>query len=323
MALAQQSLSLDLYKEMLRIRLIEEAIAGRYHEQKMRCPVHLSIGQEAVAVGVCKATLPTDYLISGHRAHAHYLAKGGSLKAMIAEIYGKSTGCCRGRGGSMHLVDLSVGIYGSTPIVGGSIPVGVGLAFATMLRQEKNITLIFFGEGSTEEGVFSESLNFAALKNLPVLFVCENNFYSVYSPLHVRQSDRRDRAAIARAHGITAKTGNGNDVEEVRRLAEEAVTSIREGNGPVFLEFDTYRHREHCGPNFDNDIGYRTEEEFLFWERKCPLKLQAQKISSDFSSTNDLESLSLPILSEIEEAFAFAEESPFPEFDIDKESPYV
>lgn len=223
----------------------------------------------------------------------------------------------------MHLVDLSVGIYGSTPIVGGSIPVGVGLAFATMLRQEKNITLIFFGEGSTEEGVFSESLNFAALKNLPVLFVCENNFYSVYSPLHVRQSDRRDRAAIARAHGITAKTGNGNDVEEVRRLAEEAVTSIREGNGPVFLEFDTYRHREHCGPNFDNDIGYRTEEEFLFWERKCPLKLQAQKISSDFSSTNDLESLSLPILSEIEEAFAFAEESPFPEFDIDKESPYV
>jgi len=315
--LAQQSLSLDLYKDMLRIRLIEESIASRYHEQKMRCPVHLSIGQEAVAVGVCKAALQTDYLISNHRAHAHYLAKGGSLKAMIAEIYGKATGCCMGRGGSMHLVDRSVGMYGSTPIVGGSIPIGVGLAFATMLTQEKNITIIFFGEGATEEGVFAESLNFAALKNLPVLFVCENNFYSVYSPLHVRQSKQRDRAAIARAHGILAKTGDGNDVEEVYRLAEEAVTSIREGNGPVFLEFDTYRHREHCGPNFDNDIGYRTEEEFLFWEKKCPIKLQAQRVNEG------IELLGLPILSEIEEAFAFAEQSPFPHFDIEKETPYA
>ncbi len=323
MTLAQQSLSLDLYKDMLRIRLIEESIANRYHEQKMRCPVHLSIGQEAVAVGVCKAALQTDYLISNHRAHAHYLAKGGSLKAMIAEIYGKATGCSMGRGGSMHLVDRSVGMYGSTPIVGGSIPIGVGLAFATSLRQEKNITIIFFGEGSTEEGVFVESLNFAALKNLPILFVCENNFYSVYSPLNVRQSDRRDRAAIARAHGILAKTGYGNDVEEVHSLAEEAVTSIREGNGPVFLEFDTYRHREHCGPNFDNDIGYRTEEEFLFWEKKCPIKLQAQRINTDFPVTNDIELLSVPILNEIEEAFAFAEQSPFPHFDIEKETPYA
>lgn len=319
MALAQQSLSLDLYQEMLRIRLIEESIARRYHEQKMRCPVHLSIGQEAVAVGVCKAALHTDYLISNHRAHAHYLAKGGNLKAMLAEIYGKVTGCCIGRGGSMHLVDRSVGMYGSTPIVGGSIPIGVGLAFATWLKQEKDVTIVFFGEGATEEGVFVESLNFAALKNLPVLFVCENNFYSVYSPLNVRQPERRDRAAIARAHGIAAKSGYGNDVEEVYRLAEEAIGSIREGNGPVFLEFETYRHREHCGPNFDNDIGYRTEEEFLFWEKQCPIKLQAQRIVSDFP----LEQLSLPILSEIEEAFAFADQSPFPHFDIEKETPYA
>lgn len=319
MALAQQSLSLDLYQEMLRIRLIEESIARRYHEQKMRCPVHLSIGQEAVAVGVCKAALHTDYLISNHRAHAHYLAKGGNLKAMLAEIYGKVTGCCIGRGGSMHLVDRSVGMYGSTPIVGGSIPIGVGLAFATWLKQEKDVTIVFFGEGATEEGVFVESLNFAALKNLPVLFVCENNFYSVYSPLNVRQPERRDRAAIARAHGIAAKSGYGNDVEEVYRLAEEAIGSIREGNGPVFLEFETYRHREHCGPNFDNDIGYRTEEEFLFWEKQCPIKLQAQRIVPDFP----LEQLSLPILSEIEEAFAFADQSPFPHFDIEKETPYA
>lgn len=317
MTLTQETTSLDLYREMLRIRLIEEAIAHRYQEQKMRCPVHLSIGQEAIAVGVCKAALQSDYLISNHRAHAHYLAKGGSLKAMMAEIYGKSTGCCSGRGGSMHLVDKAVGMYGSTPIVGGSIPVGVGLAFATHLRQESNVTIIFFGEGSTEEGVFAESLNFAALKKLPVLFVCENNFYSVYSPLNVRQPFERDRPAIARAHGMVAKTGYGNDVEEVYKLSLEAINSIRAGNGPVFLEFDTYRHREHCGPNFDNNIGYRTEEEFLLWEKKCPIKAQAQRIGGD------LESIRSPILAEIEEAFAFAEKSPFPHFDTEKEKSYA
>ena len=147
---------LELFRETLRIRRIEEAIADRYDQQKMRCPVHLSIGQEAVAVGICKAALHSDFLVSNHRAHAHYLAKGGNLKSMLAEIYGKATGCCGGRGGSMHLVDRSVGMYGSTPIVGGSIPVGVGLAFASALKQEPHLTIIFFGEGSTEEGVFAE-----------------------------------------------------------------------------------------------------------------------------------------------------------------------
>lgn len=314
----QESLSLELFGEMLRIRMIEEAIAHRYQDQKMRCPVHLSIGQEAVAVGVCKAALHSDYLISNHRAHAHYLAKGGNLKAMIAEIYGKNTGCCSGRGGSMHLVDLSVGMMGSTPIVGGSIPIGVGLAFATQLKKQNQVTIIFFGEGSTEEGVFGECLNFASLRNLPILFVCENNFYSVYSPLNVRQSDKRDRAAIAAAHGLFTKTGNGNDVEEVYQITQEAISSIRQGNGPVFLEFDTYRHREHCGPNFDNNIGYRTEEEFLSWEKNCPLKFQAGKIDP-----NQLESLKNSITKEIQEAFEFAERSPFPQFDPEAENPYA
>lgn len=311
------NLSLELFREILRIRLIEEAIVHRYPEQKMRCPVHLSIGQEAVAVGVCKAALPSDYMISNHRAHAHYLAKGGNLNAMIAEILGKSTGCCLGRGGSMHLVDQSVGMLGSTPIVGGSLPVGVGLAFATQLKQESHVTIIFFGEGSTEEGVFGECLNFAALKKLPVLFVCENNFYSVYSPLDVRQPAERDRVAIARAHGLIAKHGNGNDVEEVFRISQEAIEGIRNGSGPVFLEFVTYRHREHCGPNFDNNIGYRTEEEFLEWEKKCPVKLQAQRISAPLQPMKD------SILAEIEAAFEFAEKSPFPKFDPEAENPYA
>ncbi len=308
------AISLDLYREMLRIRLIEEAIANRYHEQKMRCPVHLSIGQEAVAVGVCKAALHSDYLISNHRAHAHYLAKGGNLKRMLAEIYGKRTGCCLGRGGSMHLVDLSVNMYGSTPIVGGSIPVGVGIAFHTLLSNKTDVTIIFLGEGATEEGVFAESLNFAALKKLPVLFVCENNLYSVYSPLSVRQSPQRDRVALARAHGILAKTGYGNDVEEVYTLVQEAFTFIRAGNGPVFLEFDTYRHREHCGPNFDNTLGYRSEEEFVFWEKQCPIQLQQKRVQTDIKKMQE------DLTQEIEEAFAFAEMSPYPSFNADEES---
>jgi TPP-dependent pyruvate/acetoin dehydrogenase alpha subunit len=302
----------DLFYEMLRIRMIEEAIAERYSEQKMRCPVHLSIGQEAIAVGVCKAALDSDYLISNHRAHAHYLAKGGCLKAMIAEIYGKSTGCSKGRGGSMHLVDLSVGMMGSTPIVGGSLPIALGLAFATQMKKETQITIVFFGEGSTEEGVFAECLNFAALKKLPILFVCENNLYSVYSPLDVRQPEERDRLAIARAHGIEAHLGDGNNVEEVYQLSCKAVESIRDGHGPIFLEFNTYRHREHCGPNFDNHIGYRSEEEFLSWKRKCPLK--------QFSKQ---EALRASILAEIDAAFAFADASPFPHFDPDEECPYA
>jgi pyruvate dehydrogenase E1 component alpha subunit len=312
--------SLTLFREMLRIRMIEEAIAERYKEQKMRCPVHLSIGQEAVAVGACKAALQSDYLISNHRAHAHYLAKGGNLKTMMAEIYGKVTGCCLGRGGSMHLVDRSVGMMGSTPIVGGSIPVGVGIAFASKMRKESNITLIFLGEGATEEGVFAESLNFAALQNLPVLFVCENNLYSVYSPLEVRQPASRDRCAIARAHGMFTRQGYGNDVEEVFQIAQEAVASIRIGKGPAFIEFDTYRHREHCGPNFDNHIGYRTEQEFLDWEKKCPLKEYQRKKAL---TEKDLQALRSVIATEINEAFRFAEESPFPQFDQDAENPYA
>jgi pyruvate dehydrogenase E1 component alpha subunit len=288
--------------EMLRIRMVEERIAEKYGEQKMRCPVHLSIGQEAVAVGVCQALCATDYLISNHRAHAHYLAKGGDLKRMLAEIYGKSTGCCLGRGGSMHLVDLSKGMMGSTPIVGGSIPVGVGLAFAAQLKGEERVTAIFFGEGSTEEGVFAESLNFAALRGLSVLFVCENNYYSVYSPLSVRQPPERSRVGLARAHGIWAEGGDGYAVDAVCALADEAVSRIRAGQGPCFLEFTTYRFREHCGPNVDNTLGYRTLEEAASWENRCPIRaLRAQFPQEDLARIQE----------EIDEAFRFAEESAF------------
>lgn len=285
-----------LEQQVLRIRMIEEAIATRYSEQKMRCPVHLSIGQEAVAVGVCAHLHPTDYVVSGHRAHAHYLAKGGSLKRMIAEIYGKKTGCCSGRGGSMHLVDLDAGFLGSTPIVGGSIPIGVGAAFGSILKGETRLVVIFFGEGATEEGVFSESLNFAALKNLPVLFVCENNLYSVYSPLDVRQPKERSIPLLAEAHGIFALQGNGNCLNEVSILAKKATDHIRAGLGPCLLELSTYRFREHCGPDLDP---YQPETEVEYWKARDPaLALQGNRQE---------------IEKEIEEAFLFAEASPFPD----------
>lgn len=299
---------------MLRIRKVEEAIAKRYGEKEMRCPVHLSIGQEGVAVGVCSALETRDVVLSTHRGHAHYLAKGGSLKKMLAEIYGKGEGCCRGRGGSMHLNDVSVNMLASTPIVGSSLPVAVGVAFAHWLDQTKTVTAVFFGEGATEEGVFLECINFASLKKLPILFVCENNLYSVYSPMSVRQSAVRDRAAIAKAHGIQTYQGNGNDVEAVFGITKEALCYAREGLGPCFLEFTTYRWREHCGPHYDNHIGYRTEEEFLMWKKRCPVenyqrKILAEKILSEAEVAQRSEQMD----QEISEAFAFARETPFPE----------
>lgn len=306
----------DRLFQMMRIRMVEETIAEHYSEQEMRCPVHLSIGQEAVAVGVCLALQKTDYLMSTHRAHAHYLAKGGDLKAMIAEIYGKATGCCSGRGGSMHLVDLGVGMLGSTPIVGSSLPVAVGTSFASWLKGEKRATVSFMGEGSTEEGVFSECLNFAALKELPMIFICENNLYSVYSPLSVRQPKGRDLIGIARAHGLSAASGNGNDVDQVFHMTQEAVMRAKEGKGPTLLEFSTYRWREHCGPNYDNDIGYRTEEEFQSWKKQCPIdNYQNKLLKTKIVGRDEIEEMRGEIKAEIKEAFAFAKSSPFPHED--------
>jgi len=315
---------LDLFYEMFRIRSIEEMIANRYSEQKMRCPVHLSIGQEAVAVGVSKALSTDDYMISNHRAHAHYLAKGGNLNKMIAEIYGKKTGCSQGRGGSMHLIDLHVGIYGTTPIVASSIPVGVGLAFASQMKNEERLTLIYLGEGATEEGVFAECLNFASLKNLPILFVCENNLYSVYSPLSVRQSENRNRVEIAKAHGLYTDSGDGMDVEKTYAIAEKAVHHIRNGNGTAFIELDTYRYKEHCGPNNDTNLGYRSEEEVKKWEDRCPIALYKEKIEKSSLLTPEIyEAMRMKLNAEIDYAFSFARESAFPTYDPDYEKMYA
>lgn len=298
---------------MLRIRMVEESIAERYSEREMRCPVHLSIGQEAVAVGVCAALLPDDYLMSTHRAHAHYLAKGGSLTAMIAEIYGKLGGCSSGKGGSMHLIDLSVNMLGSTPIVGSSMPVAVGTAFGSWMKGETRVTVVFFGEATTEEGVFAECLNFASLKRLPIVFVCENNLYSVYSPMSVRQSPARDRVALAKAHGMFGATADGNDVVAVYDLAQDAVRRTRAGEGPSFIELATYRWREHCGPNYDNEIGYRTPEEFETWRARCPLERYQAALERERAVTpDDIATVTATIRQEIDAAYAAAKASPAP-----------
>ena len=303
-----------LLRSMKRIRFVEETIANRYSDQKMRCPTHLSIGQEAVAAGVCLALHRDDQVFGTHRSHAHYIAKGGDIKAMIAEIYGKAAGCSSGKGGSMHLVDLSVGFKGSTSIVGNTIPLGVGAAMANHLHKNGKVCCVFFGDAVIEEGVFHESLNFAVLKKLPVLFVCENNLYSVYSPLKVRQPEGREIWKFAAAYGIPSAHGNGNDALEVFEKTQAALEHIRRGDGPYFLEFATYRWREHCGPNFDNDIGYRTECEYLSWKKKDPIPLlESQLLSQDTIRQTDIEEMDKIIQSEVEQAFIFAEESPFPD----------
>ena len=296
-----------LIESMLRIRLVEESIAERYSEQKMRCPTHLSIGQEAISVGVCANLTKQDQVLSTHRAHAHYLAKGGCLKSMIAEIYGKVSGCSKGMGGSMHLIDTSVGFMGSTAIVGNTIPVAVGLALEKKLRNKKSIACVFFGDGATEEGVFYESLNFAIIHSLPILFICENNLYSVYSGLEVRQPPKRKIYRMVKAMGISVHHGNGNDVEEVFSLVKNAKRSILQGGGPQFLEFDTYRWREHCGPNYDNDIGYREESEFLYWKKKDPLKLFYNNNSKKY-----IDKKIQKINKEIDDAHRLADDANYP-----------
>lgn len=302
-----------LYRGMLYIRTVEEVIADCYREQEMRCPMHLCIGQEAAEVGAIMALTKSDYVLSGHRSHGHYLAKGGDLKAMLAEIYGKVTGCSGGKGGSMHLIDLAAGFLGAVPIVGSTIPIGVGTAFGSQLKGDDKVTMVFFGDGATEAGVFHESLNFAAVHNLPVVFVCENNLYSVYSPLNVRQPEGRPISGLAAAHGIESHAANGNDVEAVFALSKSAVEKARSGAGPVFLELSTYRWREHCGPNFDNDIGYRTEKEYQEWCKLDPLALYREQLIDDSIATGEeLDAMASELQIEVKTAVEFARSSDFP-----------
>jgi len=303
-----------IYTMMKLIRMSEEAIAENYASGQMRCPTHLSIGQECVPSVLSEILLPNDLAVSTHRAHAHYLAKGGSLDAMVAEIYGKETGCSGGRGGSMHLIDESVGFMGSTAIVGNTIPIGVGLGLAKKVKSESGISVVFLGDGAIEEGVFYESANFAAVRGLPVLFVCENNLYSVYSSLADRQPEGRKIHELAASIGLWTSHGDGNCVDEAYDVCQAAYQYVASGNGPAFVELDTYRWREHCGPHYDNDIGYRSESEFQQWKAKDPIiSYEKQLLKKAVLDDADLSTVANTLTSKIQQAFKNAQEAPFPD----------
>jgi TPP-dependent pyruvate/acetoin dehydrogenase alpha subunit len=296
------------YRCIYRIRRVEEEIAAVYPTDKIKSPVHLSIGQEAVSVGVCEALRPDDTVFGSYRSHALYLAKGGDLKKMIAELYGKVTGCAKGKGGSMHLVDAPHGIMGASAVVGTTIPQAVGYAYALKLRRKDSIVVSFFGDGAVDEGAFHESLNFAALKSLPVIFVCENNAYAI----HTHQSRRQKFANIcerARVYGIPAEQIGNNDVLRIHARVSEAVLKLRSGKpGPYFFECLTYRLKEHVGPNDDFHLGYRSREEAEPWIRDDPLKTLAAALNPPQRQRIEMEAEA-----EIRAAFDFAEESPFPQ----------
>lgn len=304
--------TLSLYRAMARIRRFEELIVEVYPRQEMRTPVHLSIGQEAIAAGVCAHLAPEDYLTTTHRNHAHCLAKGADPAALYAELCGRLDGCCRGRGGSMHPVFPAVGILGTSAIVGGGIPFGTGLALAARLRGESRISAVFFGDGASEEGAFHESLNFAALKRLPVLYVCENNLYATVSPLSARQPSP-DIHKRAKALGVPAVLADGNDVLAVHRAAGRAVAAVRAGEGPRFLELRTYRWMGHVGVEEDHLRGGRPKAELDRWKRRCPIARLRKRLVASGEDPRALDALAAAIDAELRAALEKALRSPFPD----------
>lgn len=296
------------YRLLYRIRRVEEEIAKAYPTDKIKSPVHLSIGQEAVSVGVCQALRHDDVVFGTYRSHALYLAKGGDLKRMIAELYGKATGCTKGKGGSMHLIDTEAGIMGTSAVVGTTIPLAVGYAYAFKFGGKNSVVASFFGDGAVDEGVFHESMNFAALKKLPVIFICENNFYAIHSHQRNRQA-LGDICRLVSGYGIPAQKVDDNDVLRIYELAKKAIHDIRsEGSGPKFLECMTYRWREHVGPNEDFDAGYRSRSEAEPWFQKDQLKRLAR-----FVPANMRQRIEAEVEVEIGKAFEFAEQSPVPD----------
>jgi len=306
----------NFYTQMLRIRLAEESMVESIISGAIRTPVHLYTGQEAVAVGICACLCKEDYVFGNHRSHGHYLAKGGGLKEMIAEIYGKNSGCARGRGGSMHLIDPEHGVMGVVPIVAGTISLATGAALAQKLKKRGNVTISFFGDGATGEGTLYESLNFAALKKLPIIFACENNLYSTHLPIkEIRVNENISETAVP--FGIPTFRVDGNDVMKVHDVAREAVELCRNGHGPAFIEFLTYRLRGHVGPD-DNIQGSHTDirpkSEVTEWKRKDPVENFKIKLIVNFGfSEEELNEIKSTIEKEIKQATEFAINSEYPE----------
>lgn len=301
----------SLYREMLRIRLFEETVAEMVTTGEAQCPCHLYVGQEAIAVGVCSALDAEDYVFGGHRSHGHYLAKGGDMRAMMAEILGKVTGCSRGRGGSMHLIAPEVGVLGTVPIVGATISLAVGAALAAKLKAQDRVTVAFFGDGAVEEGICHESMNLAAAHRLPVVFVCENNLYSSHLSLLERRAE--DNIVMAAAtHGMPGVREDGNDVDRVHEVAAEAIARARRGGGPSFLELRTYRWHGHVGASRDMDVGVKRQDELAEWLKKDPVLRLRDRLRADDVGEARFDETERQVRREVMNALMFARESSYP-----------
>jgi acetoin:2,6-dichlorophenolindophenol oxidoreductase subunit alpha len=307
---------IKFYRTMLRIRLAEESLVGPIIKGDIKTPVHLYSGEEAIAAGICSLLDKEDYIFGNHRSHGHYLAKGGDMGRMIAEIYGKETGCSRGRGGSMHLIDPENGIMGIVPIVAGTISLALGASLAIKIKNQKRVVVTFFGDGATGEGVLYEALNFASLKHLPIIFACENNLYSTHLPIRaIRVNENISETAIP--FGINKMRVDGNNVIDVYEASKQAVNQCREGNGPFFIEFLTYRLRGHVGPD-DNiqgsHIDIRPEAEVQSWREKDPINhLRKILIEEKICSESELLEISDEVSKEVAAATDFALESNYPD----------
>lgn len=308
MSLPKEKL-VKLYREMLRIRLFEEKVSELFTKALLPGFIHLYIGQEAVAVGVCANLRKDDYIASTHRGHGHCIAKGAELKRMMAELFGKKTGYCKGKGGSMHIADYRLGILGANAIVGANIPIAAGAALAAKLRGTDRVAVAFFGDGASNTGAFHEGINMAALWKLPVIFVCENNLYAISTRVSKSTpvTNIADRAA---SYGIPGVVVDGMDVVAVYKVAHEAVERARKGEGPTLIECKTYRF---CGSFEGDPQHYKTREEMEEWKKKDPLRLRERLIEKGVLTEAEVEEIEQKIRLAVEEAVEYAEGSPYPE----------
>lgn len=299
-----------LHRWMMWFRRVEESLISEYHPaDEMRCPVHFCLGQEAVPAALSSVIQPDDYLFSHHRSHGYFLAKGSPLNALFAEIYGRETGANGGKAGSQDISMAAVNFY-SGAILAGGISIAVGAALGMKLKQQPQVAVTGFGEGATDEGVFWEAISVAALRKLPLIFLCENNRYATYSPQFKRQASDNIHERVA-TFGVATEVVFGNDVIQLQRILADAFARVRAGKGPVFIEAYTYRWNGHVGPENDDHIGYRPKEELEFWKSNDPLVLLEEKMTAAGLLENR-DQLVAEIDREVADAFAFAKKSPFP-----------
>lgn len=307
-----QAWLVEALRGMVLIRAAEERIGDMVSAGKIRCPCHLAIGQEAVAVGVARHLRPSDRVFGAHRSHAHYLSLGGSLRKLMAEVLGKDTGVSRGMGGSMHLIDRECGLMGTVPIVAATIPIAVGAALAAKMDGAGDVAVSYFGDGATEEGGFHESMNMAAVMGVPVLFVCENNFFA--SHLHISLRQPKDSVVrYAEAHRVPAWRVDGNDIVAMAQATGEAVGAMRAGGGPGFIEAVTYRWRGHVGPSEDEDVGVRRKDDLHLWKGRDPVRrLFDALVEARVVGPDALTRIESEMRAEVAAAWAQAEQDPYP-----------